>query len=132
MNEFKTEIFFKIFNRIIKRSQNSYVPQFLNFRCRMTHINSSFKKIGTTYGLQKKLNKEMDHGEVFIDTLMNERNECLDYVRNDILGTAVCSRYSKGLKKITVVGMKNSLTLLSLGRKYFSSLGDETDEPIYT
>ena len=32
----------------------------------------------------------------------------------------------------TNFSMKNSLTLASLANKYFNSLGDENDEPIYT
>ena len=42
------------------------------------------------------------------------------------------ARYSKGLEKLTGFGMKNSLTLPSLANKYFNSLRDENDEPIYT
>ena len=37
-----------------------------------------------------------------------------------------------GMEKLTGFGMKNSLTLPSLANKYFNSLGDENDEPIYT
>ena len=37
-----------------------------------------------------------------------------------------------GLEDITGFGMKNSLTLPSLANKYFNSLKDENDEPIYT
>ena len=36
------------------------------------------------------------------------------------------------MEKLTGFGMKNSLTLPSLGNKYFNSLRDENDEPIYT
>ena len=36
------------------------------------------------------------------------------------------------MEEITGFGMKNSLTLPSLGWKYFNSLRDENDEPIYT
>ena len=42
------------------------------------------------------------------------------------------TRYSEGMKKITGFGMKNRLTLPSLGEKKFKSLKDESDEPIYT
>ena len=37
-----------------------------------------------------------------------------------------------GMEKLTGFGMKNSLTLPSLANKYFNSLRDENDEPIYT
>ena len=36
------------------------------------------------------------------------------------------------MEELTNFGMKNSLTLPSLPKKYFGSLGDEDDEPIYT
>ena len=36
------------------------------------------------------------------------------------------------MEKLTAFGMKNSLTLPSLANKYFNSLRDESDEPIYT
>ena len=37
-----------------------------------------------------------------------------------------------GMEELTNVGIKNSLTLPSLANKYFNSLRDENDEPIYT
>ena len=37
-----------------------------------------------------------------------------------------------GMEELTKFGMKNSLTLPSLANKYFNSLRDENDEPIYT
>ena len=36
------------------------------------------------------------------------------------------------MEEITNFGMKNSLTLPSLANKYFNSLREENDEPIYT
>ena len=36
------------------------------------------------------------------------------------------------MEELTVFGMKNCLTLPSLANKYFNSLRDENDEPIYT
>ena len=50
-----------------------------------------------------------------------------------MLSTAFCyARYTMGMEELTNFGMKNSLTLPSLANKYFRSLGDEKDEPIYT
>ena len=42
------------------------------------------------------------------------------------------ARYSKGMEELTGFEMKNCLTLPSLANKYFNSLRDESDEPIYT
>ena len=36
------------------------------------------------------------------------------------------------MEELTGFGMKNSLNLPSLANKYFNSLRDENDEPIYT
>ena len=36
------------------------------------------------------------------------------------------------MEELTGFGMKNSLTLPSLANKYFNSLREENDEPIYT
>ena len=36
------------------------------------------------------------------------------------------------MEKLTGFGIKNGLTLPSLANKYFNSLRDESDEPIYT
>ena len=36
------------------------------------------------------------------------------------------------MEELTGFAMKNSLTLPSLAKKYFKSLRDENDEPIYT
>ena len=36
------------------------------------------------------------------------------------------------MEELTGFGMKNSLTLPALANKYFNSLRDESDEPIYT
>ena len=42
------------------------------------------------------------------------------------------ARFSKGMEELAEFGMKNSLTLPSLANKYFNSLREENDEPIYT
>ena len=64
---------------------------------------------------------------------MNKKDVWLDCVKNDVLCTAYgYARYDKSMEKITGFGKKNSLTLPSLGWKYFNGLRDESDEPIYT
>ena len=45
--------------------KKKHIPQYLHFRCGMTHLNYSLKKLGKTFKLQKELLKtEMDHDEV--------------------------------------------------------------------
>ena len=47
--------------------ENNAVPQNVNFRCRMTYIKSSLRKLRTIYSLQKEL-QEKDYDEIFEDT----------------------------------------------------------------
>ena len=45
----------KMFNGFVEISENNAVAQYIFFRCGMTHINSSLRKMATTYALQKEL-----------------------------------------------------------------------------
>ena len=98
------------------------------------HIKDSLKNIGRSYKLQPCLLKqELEHDEIFEDNWEEKENEWLPYLKNDVLSTAFSyARYSKRMEELTGLGMKNSLTLPSLANKYFNSLSDESDEPIYT
>ena len=127
-------IWLKVFNRDVKISERNYVPQCFTFRCGMTHINTSLKKMGVTYGLQQELLKKwMDHDNVYEETWKDKKGEWTDYVNNDVLCTAFGhGRYSSGTEAFTGFGKKNILTLLSLGWKYFNSLRNGIDVPIYT
>ena len=79
------------------------------------------------------LEKELEHVEIFEDIWEAREHEWLPYVKSDVLSTAFCyARYTMGMEELTNFGMKNSLTLPSLANKYFNSLRDENDEPIYT
>ena len=76
----KGNISLKFFYRSTNTSEDKYVPQYNNFRSGVTHINSNFKNIATTYGLQKGIfKKELVHDEVFEDTWMYKKDELLDY-----------------------------------------------------
>ena len=98
----------------------------------MAHTNSSFKKIGTTYGSQKELLNESDHDEVFEDTWESQKDGWLDYVKNEVPSTNFSyARYCRDMEQTTGFCMKNNLTLPSLGWKNFNSLRDESNEPIY-
>ena len=123
----------KVFNGLLEKNKKQ-IPQYLHFRCGMTHLNYSLEKLGKTFKLQKELLKtEMNHDEVYTDTWKDRKDEWLDYVKNDVLCTAFCyARYSKAMEEITGFGMKDCLSLPGLGWKYFNSLKTEEDEPIYT
>ena len=54
----------KVFNGYIEKNKKQ-IPQYLIFRCGMTHLNYSLKKIGQTFKLPKELLKtEMNHDEI--------------------------------------------------------------------
>ena len=54
-------------------------------------------------------------------------------MENDVLSTAFTyARHIKGLEELTKFRMKSSITLPCLAKKYFNSLRDENDEPIYS
>ena len=122
----------KIFNGYV--DQNKKFLQYVHFRCGLLHIKDSLKNIGKSYKLQPcLLKKELKHDEIFEDNWEEKENEWLPYLKNDVLSTAFSyARYSKGMEELTGFGMKNSLTLPALANKYFNSLRDESDEPIYT
>ena len=122
----------KIFNGYV--DQNEKIPQYVHLRCGLLHMKDSLKNIGKSSKLQPCLLKqELEHDEIFEDNWEEKGNEWLPYVKNDVLSTAFSyARYSRGMEELTGFGMKNSLTLPSLANKYFNSLRDESDEPIYT
>ena len=122
----------KIFNGYVDPVKKN--PQYVHFRCGRVHINKSLKKIRESYKFQKSLlKKELEHDEIYEDTWEARENEWLPHVKIDVLSNAFCyTRYTMGIEELTGFGMKNSLTLPSLANKYFNSLKDENDEPIYT
>ena len=64
---------------------------------------------------------------------MTKENEWSPYVKNDVLSTDFCyAKFIMGMEVLIGFSMKNSLTLPPLANKYFNSLRDENDEPIYT
>ena len=125
-------IYLKIFNGYIDPVKK--IAQYVHFRCGRVHINKSLRKIGESYKLQESLlKKELEHDAIYEKTWEAKENEWLPYVKNDVLSTAFCyARYTMGMEELTEFAMKNSLTLPSLANKYFNTLRNENDEPIYT
>ena len=123
----------KVFNGLIYKN-NKQIPQYLHFRCGMTHLNYSLKKLGKTFELPKELLKtEMNHDEITADNYKDKKDIWLPYVKNDVLCTAYSyARYIGAMKEITGISMKDCLSLPGLGWKYLNSLRTEEDEPIYT
>ena len=123
----------KVFNGLIYKNNKEF-PQYLHFRCGMTHLNYSLRKLGKTFELPKELLKsEMNHDEITADNYKDKKDIWLPYVKNDVLCTAYSyARYIGAMKEITGFSMKDCLSLPGLGWKYFNSLRTEEDEPIYT
>ena len=123
----------KVFNGLIYKN-NKQIPQYLHFRCGMTHLNYSLKKLGKTSEIPKELLKtEMNHDDIDANNYKDKKDIWLPYVKNDVLCTAYSyARYIKAMEEITGFSMKDCLSLPGLGWKYFNSLRTEEDEPIYT
>ena len=106
----KGVIEFKVFNGLIHKN-NKEVPENLHFRCGMTHLNYSSKKIGKTFKLPKELLKtELDHDGIDGNIWSDKKDEWLPYVKNDLLCTAYSyARHIKAMKEITGFSMKDCL-----------------------
>ena len=93
------------------------IPQNLHFRCGMTHLNYSLKKIGKTFKLHKEfLKTEMNHDEVDGINYKDKKDEWLNYVTHDIICTAFSyARYCKAMQEITGFSMKDCLSMPGLG-----------------
>ena len=123
----------KVFNGLIHKN-NKQIPQYLHFRCGMTRLNYSLKKLGKTFELPKELLKtEMNHDEIDANNYKDKKDIWLPYVKKDVLCTAYSyARYIEAMEELTGFSMKDCLSLPGLGWKYFNSLRTEEDEPIYT
>ena len=123
----------KVFNGLIHKS-NKQIPQYLHFRCGMTHLYHSLKKLGKTFKLPKELLKtEMNHDDIDGDNYKDKKEIWLPYVKNDVLCTAYShARYIKAMEEITGFSMKDCLSPPGLRWKNFNSLRTEEDESTYT
>ena len=123
----------KIFNGCIEKNKKQ-IPEHLMFRCSMTHLNYSLKKLGKTFKIPKEfLKTEMDHDEIDANKYKYEKDVWLPYVKNDVLSTAYCyARYNKCMEEITGFSMKDCLSLPDLAWENINSLRTEEDEPLYT
>ena len=86
----------KVFNGLIHKN-NKQIPQYLHFRCGLTHLNYSLRKLGKTFKLPKEpLKTEMDHDDIDGDNYKDKKDIWLPYVKNDVLCTAYSyARYIK-------------------------------------
>ena len=123
----------KVFNGYIEKNKKQ-IPQFLHFRCGMTHLNYSLEKLGKTFILPKSLWKtEMNHDDIDGNNNKDKKDIWLPYVKMDVLSTFYCyAQYSKAMQEITDFSMKDCLSLPGLGLKYFNNLRTDQDELIYT
>ena len=122
----------KVFNGYILNNKLRS-PYYLIFRCGMTHLKYSLKKLGKSFKLQKEiLETEMNHDETDSNNYKDKKDEWLDYVENDVLCTAFSyARLSNAMKDNSGFSMKDCLSSPGRGWKYFNSLRTEEDKPIY-
>ena len=74
----------------------------------------------------------MSRDENDYNNYKHEKDEWLDYVKQDVLCTAPSyARYCKSMQQITGFSMKDCSIAPGLELKYFNSLGTEEYEPIY-
>ena len=113
----KGMISLRVFKGYIYNSKKQ-IPQYLIFRCGLTHHIFSLKKLEKTFKLQKELLKTgMNHDQVDGNNYKDKKDEWLPYVKNDVLCTAFSyARYSKAMEEITGYGMNGCLSLQ--GHKY--------------
>ena len=118
----------------IFKKNKKQIPQYLHFRCGITHLIYSLKKLGKTFKSQKELLKtEMDHDEIDANIYKDKKDIWLPYVKNDVLCIAFSyARYCNAMEEITEFSIKDCLSLPGLEFKYFNSLRSDQDEPIYT
>ena len=65
----------------LKKNKKQF-PQYLHFRCGMTHLTYSLKNLGKIFKLQKELLKtEMNHDEIDGKNYKDKINEWLPYVK---------------------------------------------------
>ena len=124
----------KVYNGLVNVKKHiKGQQQHLIFNCSANHMKCSLKKLGGTYKLQSSLLKqEIYHTEIYEDTWEAEREIWEPYFRMDILSVAfVYAQYSMNMENTKGFGMKDCLSLPSLGWKYFNSQRCEDDEDKY-
>ena len=94
----------KTFNGHIQIN-NTQKPQYLIFRCGMTHSKHSLKKLRKRFELQKEIFKiEMNHEEIYADNWRDKTYDLLYYVKNNVLCTAFSyAGYCKAVGKKQVL-----------------------------
>ena len=75
----------------------------------------------------------MDHDEDEYDKYKDKKDEWLPYVKKDVPCTSFSyARYCKAIEERIGFSMKDCLSVPGLGWKYFNSMRDENDKPIFT
>ena len=74
-------------------------------------FNLFVEKIRKDFKLQKEILKtEKNHDEIDENNWSDKKDECVDYVKNDVLCTAFSyARYSKAMEEITGFSKKDCL-----------------------
>ena len=112
----------KVFKGFIQK-KNRQTPHYLHFRCGMTHLNLSLKKLGNTFKSSKSLLKTaMNHDQIVENNWRDKKDEWLPYVKNDILCTVYSyARFCVSMVELTGFSKKGWLSLAALRFKNFNS-----------
>ena len=77
----KGNISMRVFIGYIQNNKKQ-IPQYLVFRCCMTHLSFSLRKLGKTCKLRKEsLKTEMNHDEIDENKWRDKKDEWIDYVK---------------------------------------------------
>ena len=98
----------------------------------MNCLNGSLGKLGKTFGLEEIEEWERDHEEIYEDTCEDLKDEWVPHLNYDVLSLSLLyAWYTMKKVKLTGFGMKDCLTLSSVGWHFLNSLRWKDDEPIY-
>ena len=124
----------KFLMALSKKTKKKQIPQYLFFRCGITHLYCSLKKVGKTFKLPKELLKtELNRDEIDENNWRDKKDDWLPNLKDDALCTAYSyAGYNKCMEETTGFGMKYCLSLPGLGWKDFNSSRTEEDETIFT
>ena len=68
---------------VILKKNKKQIPQYLHFRCGITHLNYSLEKLGKTFKLPKSLWKtEMNHDDIDVNNYKNKKRYLVTLCQN--------------------------------------------------
>ena len=99
----------------------------------MNHLKDSVRNMEKLFGLhEEQLKEEMDVWKTLWRYLERfERWKDTVFKRNWLSSVFIYARYARNLTKFTGFDMKDCLSILSVGWKFFNSVSSKDDHPMY-